>query len=447
MNITRINIDALNAMLTVKVEKSDYESRVEATFREYRRKAQIPGFRPGMAPMGVIKKMYHKSVTADEVLKQVSEGINKYIEDNRLYILGHPIVNENSQPVDFDTQSDFEFTYDIALAPEVQLNIGKNTKIPYYTVAVTDDDVRKRISAYQTYQGKMIAAEKIEKDFLVRVDLTQGKENGHAVENALLALKVIPEAERQALLGLSVGDAVEVNIREMLANDLDCAACLKVTKGQLATIDPIFTLTVREITRIEPAKIDQNFFDELYGKDVVTSEEAFFERVKNELHSEILGKSEYRFASDIREALMKNAALELPEAFLKRWLLLTSDEKITEELMEERFPPIAEKLCWQLIKEHILQQENITVSEEDLLHVARRTVLRRLAMFGPNNISEERLNEFAHTMINNSDERKRFFEHATTTHVMEYVRNIVTVEEKKVSNEELRSLADTAELA
>jgi trigger factor len=440
MNIARVNTDALNAMLTVKVEKSDYESKVEATLRDYRRKAQIPGFRPGMVPMGVIKKVYHKSAIADEVLKQASEGITKYIEDNQLHILGQPLPNENSQPVDFDTQSDFEFTYDVALAPEVRLNISKNIKIPYYTVAVTDDEVRERINAYQTYYGRTVNAKEVEKNALVRVNLVQGKENGHSVEAALLSLKVIPEAEQQALLGLYVGETVEVNVRKMLVNDIDCAAFLKVSKEQLATIDPVFTLTVKEITSVEPAVLNQKFFDDLYGKDAITSKEAFTERVKNDLRNELLDESEHLFAINIRSMLIKNAALELPEAFLKRWLLLTSEGKFTAQQLEVDFPSFAEGLRWQLIEEHIIRQENIEISEEDLLLAAKKTVLHRLAMLGMNNINETRLSEFAHTMLNNPDDRKRLTEHAAQCRVIDSIRNAITVEQKELSHEQLKEL-------
>ncbi|MDR3188231.1 MAG: trigger factor [Prevotellaceae bacterium] len=441
MNIARADIDALNAMLTVKVEKADYETGVEATLRDYRRKAQIPGFRPGMVPMGVIKKMYQKSITADEVFKKVSEGISQYIKDNQLHVLGEPLPNKDTQSIDFDTQTDFEFTYDVALAPAVQLNISKQITVPYYTVSVTDDEVQQRINAYRRYYGKMVPLEKIEKNALVRVDLTQHKENAHSVKAALLSLMVIPEAEQETLLGLAVGNTVEVNVRKLLTNDADCAAFLSVTKERLATIDPVFTLTIGEITSVELAEISQSFFDDLYGKDVVTSEEAFADRVKSELHSEAAGKSERRFAADVRSTLMERASLKLPEAFLKRWLLLTSDGKMTEDEVEKDFPSLADSLRWQLITEHILKQENIEVTEDDLLTVAKQTVLQRLTMYyGTNNISEDRLTEFARAMLNRSEERDSLAKHAAQHQVIAYIRGAVTVEQKEVSHEQLKGM-------
>lgn len=445
MNIARVNIDALNARLTVKVEKPDYESQVEHTLRDYRRKAQIPGFRPGMVPMGVVKKMYQKAVTADEVLKQVAAGIAKYIEDNRLSTLGKPLPSEDLQSTEFDAQSEFEFTFDIALAPKVQLKISKSIKIPYYTAAITDDMVQQRINKYRSYYGKMASSTKIEENSLVRVDLAQNKENGHTVQAALLSIKQIPDAEQQALLlGLAAGETVEVNVRKMLTNDADCAGFLNVAKEKLATIDPVFTLTITEIKHIEPAELDQYFFDNICGKDVINSAEAFAEKVKEDLRKAIAERSESRFAVDVRSTLLNLATLELPEPFLKRWLLEREDNKeTTKEEVEKIFPTFAEDLRWQLIENFILSEENIDVKEEDMLLAAKKTVLRRLAIYGINNMSEDRLTEFAHTLLNRPEDHKNILVCAIEHLVIEYMRNTVTVERKEVTIEELNSLDAT----
>jgi trigger factor len=444
MNISRVNIDALNATLTAIVEKPDYESKVEATLRDYRRKAQMPGFRPGMVPMGVIKKMYQKTITAEEVFNQVSTGIAKYIEENRLNILGSPLPSKDTPPLDFDTQSEFEFLYDVALAPKVQLKISKDLKIPRYTIAITDDDVQKRIDRYRIYYGKMATAEKIEKDSLVRVDLAQRQETGHTVKGALLSIKLIPAADQQALLlGLSVGETVEVNIRKMLTNDTDCAAFLNITKEQLETIDPVFTLTIKDISHTALAEIDQTLFDNIYGKDVVTSEEAFVERVKSEIHNKIVEECEYRFALDVRHTLMSNATVELPEAFLKRWLLATSEKKTTEEEVEKAFPSFAEKLRWELIEDFIRKKGNLVLQEQDLLPVAQKVIAQRFATLGMNNISEERLEDFAYTLLSRPEDRKLIVESAAEHLVVEYIRNVVTIEQKEVTHEELNSLLAT----
>ncbi|MDR3366935.1 MAG: hypothetical protein LBO71_08225, partial [Prevotellaceae bacterium] len=221
---------------------------------------------------------------------------------------------------------------------------------------------------------------------------------------------------------------------------VDCAAFLRVSKKQLEAIDPVFTLTIKEIMHVEPAEINQNFFDELYGKDAVTSEDVFAEKVRDEINNEMASKSEHRFVTDVRNLLLQRAALELPEVFLKRWLLLTSEGKLTKEELEKEFPAFAENLRWQLIEEHILKEGNIELKEEDLLFVARQMVLRRLAMYGVNNMIEERLTEFARTMLNRSEDRSTIAKLAAEHRVIEYVRDTVTVEKKEVSHEHLKSL-------
>ncbi|MDR0415418.1 MAG: trigger factor [Prevotellaceae bacterium] len=447
MNIVRENIDALNVTLTVKVEKADYESNVESTLRTYRRKAQVPGFRPGMVPLGMIKKMYLKSAVANEVFKQMSDGINSYIRDNNLNILGEPLPGKNHPAIDIDTQSDFEFIYDVALAPEVHLTVDSSFQIPCYTIAVTDEDVQHRIDYFRAYYGKSVSAERIEKDFLVIADLAQDGQNGINVERAMLSLKVIPEAEQQTLIGLSVDDSVEVNVRNMFVNDTDCAALLRIPKAQLEEINPVFTVTVREITNMQQAEVNQEFFDAVYGKDVVTTEEEFADKIKSDLSRELANKSEHRFALDVRSVLIEKAAIELPEAFLKRWLLQTTEEDeerkgtLTEESIEADYPHFADTLRWQLVSKHIVQQQNIEVTEDDLLTIAKKTLLQRLAMYyGINTINEDRLTEFAQNSLNDPDERKRIIEQALESRVIEYARQAATIELKEVSNEQFNKL-------
>ncbi|MDR1415833.1 MAG: trigger factor [Prevotellaceae bacterium] len=441
MNIVKENIDALNAVLTVTVEKVDYESKVEAKLRDYRRKVQMPGFRPGMVPMGLIKKMYQNPTAADEIFKLVSDLVGNYINDNHLYTVGRPIPSGELPSIDLSVQTDFEFKYEIGLAPKVNLTVSSEIKIPYYTITIPDEDVQARIDAYRRYYGKTVSAEQIGSDDLVIVDLAQSGEKGLTVEKAMLSLKVIPEAEQQALLGLSVGASVEADVRKMLTNDVDCAAFLKIPTEQLAEVDPVFTITIKEITRVEPSEINQEFFDSVYGKDVITSEEEFVSRIKSDMGSELANKSNRRFRVDVRNTLLQEVTLELPEVFLKRWLAYSSDGKMTEEEAEKEFPHIAGILRWNLIKEHILQQQNIEVTEEALLDTAKKVVLERLAMYGIGSMNEERLTEFAQSTLERSnEERNQIVDYTIETLAVEYIRNTATIEHKEVSNKQFNEI-------
>jgi trigger factor len=440
MNIVRENIDALNAVLTVKIEKTDYEEKVASTLKDYRRKAQVPGFRPGMVPMGMVQKMYGKSILVDEVFKQMSDALNKYIAENQLRTLGEPLPNENTKPIDFDTQTEFEFSYDLALAPEVNLSIDKSIKIPYYTISVTDEEKQKRMEGYLRYYGKMVNVNQIGIDDIATVDVTQSKEGGHTAENAMLSLKVIPEAKQKKLLGLSVGASLELDVRKLLTNDADCAAFLKVTKEQLLTLDPVFTITVKEVKRMEPAEINQELFDKVYGEGTITSETEFRAKIEAEIRTQLADESDYRFLIDTRKKLVDKTKLALPEAFLKRWLLMTSDGKMSEEQVEKEFPRFAEDLRWQLVKGHLLKQQSLEVKEEDMLDFAKKMALQQFAMYGLSNMPDEHLVSFARNILERPEERKRTAERAAENKVLDYIKSAATLEQKEITGEAFNKL-------
>ena len=441
MNIVRENADALTATLTVKIEKSDYEEKVANTLKDYRRKAQVPGFRPGMTPMGMVQKMYGKSVLVDEVFKLMSDAVNTYIQENQLRILGEPLPSESTKPMDFDAQTEFEFSYDMALAPEVSLTVDKSIKIPYYTISVAEAEKQQRIDGYLRYYGKMEGADKVEADDLVTVDAAQSKEGGHSAENALLSLKVIPEAEQKKLLGLEAGSRVEVDVRKMLTNDADCAAFLKLTKEQLLALsDTTFTLTVKEIKRLKPAEVNQELFDKVYGKDIVASEAEFRAKVEAEIRAQLADESDYRFLIDARKKLVEKAKLELPEAFLKRWLLMTSEGKMSAEEVEKEFPRFADDLRWQLVEGHLLKQQNLEVQEDDLLSFAKKTAAQQFAMYGLGNMPDENLVSFARKMLERPEERKRIAARVAESMVLSYVKSVAALEKKEVSGEAFSKL-------
>ncbi len=440
MNIVRENVDALNAVLTVKIEKADYEEKVANTLKDYRRKAQVPGFRPGMVPMGMVQKMYGKSILVDEVFKQMSDSINKYIQENQIRTLGEPLPSEKTKTIDFDTQTEFEFSYDLAMAPEVNLTVDKSIKIPYYTISVTEEEKQKRIDGYLRYYGKMVSSDKVGIDDLVTVDAVQNKEGGHAVESATLSLKVMSEAKQKKLLGLGVGSTIELDVRKMLTNDADCAAFLKVTKEQLFTLAPMFTITVKEIKRMESAEINQELFDKVYGEGTVTSETEFRAKVEAEIRTQLADESDYRFLIDTRSKLVDKTKLELPEAFLKRWLLVTSDGKMTEEQVEKEFPRFAEDLRWQLVEGHILKQQNLEIKEEDMLDFAKKMALQQFAMYGLSNMPDEHLMNFARNILERPEERKRIADRAAEAKVLDYIKGVATLDQKEVTGEAFQKL-------
>ncbi|MGL4955559.1 MAG: trigger factor [Bacteroidales bacterium] len=440
MNIERKNMDALNAVLTVKIEKADYQEKVANTLKEHRRKMQMPGFRPGMVPMGMVKKMYGKSVLVDEVLKLMSEAANKYIQDNNIRTLGEPLPSEKAASIDFDTQTDFEFTYDMAIAPELDLTISSSIKLPLYTIEISEEEKKKRINGYLRHFGKMSNVNNIELEDLVVVDAKQEKEGGHTVENVSLSLKVMPEKKQKKLLGLTIGSTLELDIRKTLTNDADCAAFLKVTKEELEKLDPKFTITVKEIRRMEPAEINQELFDKVYGEGTVHSEAEFTDKIVEEIRTQLAEESDYRFSIDARKKLLEKTKLKLPEKFLKRWMLVTSEGKVTEAQVTEEYPKFAENLCWQLIIGHLLKQQNMEVVEDDLLELSKKMAAQQFAMYGMHNMPEEHLLNFAKRNLERPEDRRRVAEQAAEQKIVAYIKANAKLEEKKITTEKFNQL-------
>jgi trigger factor len=444
MNITKNNIDALNATLTLKIDKSDYEENVSKVLREYRRKAQIPGFRPGNVPMGMVQKMYGKSVLADEVFKLMDKGIGDYLRDNKVQILGSPIPNEQTPAVDFDTQSEYEFVYDLALIPEVKLELSQKIKIPYYNIKITEEDKQQQKGAYLQSRGQRVKMDTVEgEDVLLRVNVSQAAENGVKVEDGLIITKTIPAEQTQKLQGLKAGENITLNIREVLTNDTDCAAFLHLKKEELEGIDPVVTLSINEISRMQPAELNQEFFDKMYGTGVVTTEADFDARVEAEMREQFLHTSNFLFFEDTHKKLLELANLDLPEATLKRWLKLSSSkdkEKFTDEQLEKEASAFFDNLRWSLITEHIAKQNDIKVEEKDVLEYSKNTVRNQFVMYGITNAPEEEVTKYAADLLGDDKHRSQCAERILEDKVLATVKTLVKIDNKEMSKEDIKKL-------
>ncbi|GHT14939.1 trigger factor [Bacteroidia bacterium] len=444
MNVTQNNIDALNATLTLKIEKADYEENVSKSLKDYRRKAQMPGFRPGNVPMGMIQKMYGKSLLVDEVFKLVDKGINDYLQEQKLHILGSPIPNEQTPKVDFDTQDAYEFVYDIALPPQVKLELSGKVKIPYYTIKITNEDKQQRKDATLQYFGKMEQQDVVEADDLLRVDVAQEGEEGIKVAGAMLSTKTIAAAQVAKLKGLKVGENITLNIRELLDNDVDCAAFLHLKTEQLPNINPVVTLTIKEVSRMQPAEMNQEFFDKAFGKDVVTNEAEFLAKVETEISEQFARTSDYLFKIDVRKKLLELAHVELPENTLKRWLQLSSasdeKQKLTDEQLEKELPAFFEGLRWSLVQENIAKQNNIQIEESDILESSKSAVRQQFAMYGITNPPDEEVEKYAKNLLQDNKHRSRAAEQILEDKVVDVVKTIVKLDTQEVSKEKVEQL-------
>ena len=447
MNVDKQVIDSVNAVVKIQLLKADYQEKVEKNLKNYRKKANVPGFRPGMVPAGLIQKMYGKSVLAEAVQDAVSEALYNYIRDNKLNILGEPLPSESQAMVDFDTQEDFDFAFDIALSPELDFTLTKKDSIPYYTITVTEEMVAEQAKSMAARNGSYVKAEATEeadviKGLLIEVqpDGTIGLE-GISVEDAVLTPKYFKNDEEKAkLIGLGVGDTVVFNPAKAYDHtETELASLLKVPKEVAKTVSTDFTFEVKEITRYQEGEVNQVLFDQLYGEGNVTSEEAFKAKIREQLEAQFVPESDYRFMVDAEKALLKKAAdVAFPVDFLKRWMLET--QKRTADSIDEEMPKMIEDLKWHLIKEKIVKDNNLTVSEEELLETAKKITRAQFAQYGMMNVPEDLLNGYAADMLKKEESKRNIIDQSMSAVVAGFLKGAVKIADKKISVEDFNKL-------
>ena len=444
MNIVRNDIDALNATVTVQVSKADYAEKVEKTLKEYKRKANIPGFRPGMVPVGLLKKMYGKSILAEEVNKVMSDSLNNYLKENNVNLLGELLPNETDQkPIDFDTQEEFEFVFDMAVAPDFDVTLSQKDKIDYYDIAVDDKMIDDQVKNHQGRMGKQVQVEEVAEKDMVKGTVAEVSDSETAIkiENAVIMPSYIKdEAQQAAFIGKKVGDVITFNPSKAYTSEAEIASLLKISKEAAKDVTGDFTFTITEITRFEEHALDQELFDMIYGKDTVTTEEEFRTKVSAEIKEILDENSFYRFSDDARVALIKKLdGIAFPEAFLKRWVLATN-EKVTAEQVEAEFPQMLDALKWQLIRNKIATTNEVKVEMEDVEAYAQKVLKAQYAQYGITNFPDDLLAEYAKESLKKEGTAEKYFEHVLENKVTEIVKGAVKLNTKAVSLDEFNQL-------
>lgn len=452
MNVSQTNIDKVNATITVSVDKVDYQEKVEKTLKDFRKRANIPGFRPGNVPLGMIKKMYGKSILADEINKLVGEALYKYIQENQLNILGEPLPNTEQQTIDFAKEENFSFVFDIALAPEVSLAFGKEDKITYYTIDVNDELVERQIQSYKQNYGKY---ETLENEAAKDTDLLKGvicelegespKENGIHVESGVLMPSYMKDKEEQAkFIGAKVGDKIIFNPGKAYeGNEAEIASFLQIEKDKISSLSPEFSFEIKEVTRYQEAELNQELFNKVFGEGSVSSEAEFKDKVKTLIQTQFAPDSDYKFLLDARSLLEhKVGKLELPEAFLKRWLLTSNKDK-TQEIVDQEYPSIEKDLTFHLIKEQIIKANNLKVEEADIQEIAKQAARAQFAQYGMMSLPDQMLENYAQELLKNKESARNLADKAMETKIVEVLKKDLQVEEKTVSLEEFKQLFET----
>ena len=453
MNTSLTNVDSVNAIIQLSINKADYQEKVEKSLKTFRQKANIPGFRQGHVPMGMVKKMYGKSILAEEVNKLVGENLYKYIQDNKLNVLGEPLPNEEKQqPVDFETEGDYEFFFDIALAPEVKLELSKKDKIDYYKIAADEELVDKQIASHKANYGKYetIEADAVETDLLKgeirELENGQPKEGGIFVDNGVLMPSYIKdESEKSKFDNVKVGDVIILNPGKAYnGNEAEIASFLHIEKNQVATIAAEFSFTMKEITRYKEAELDQELFDKVLGEGTVTTAEEFRAKVKETILEQFTPESDYKFLIDARKLLEKKAGdLEFPEAFLKRWLLVSGKDK-TKESVEADYPKIIEDLKFHLIKEQIVKENELKVEEEDVKAIARKATKAQFAQYGMMSLPDDILDNYSSEMLKNQETVRNLVDRAMEDKITAYLKLTLGVNEKEISLDDFKKFFEEA---
>jgi trigger factor len=450
MNITKENIDELNAIINVSIEKNDYEATVNDVLRDYRKKANMPGFRPGKVPAGLIKKMYGKAILADEVNKLLSKGLSEYIVDEKLNILGDPLPNDEKQePVNWDTAENFNFFFDIGLAPEVEIKLDKRNKYPYFTISADDETVQKQIDAYAGRFGENETVEAIEEKDTVRGDFVQLDAEGNEMEDGIKAEKVIiaidlmkDEATQKEFIGKKKDDVIIFDPVKTFENKHEVGHMLNISHEEAEKLEGIFKFTVIEVLRFKKAELNEELFKKVLGDDtVIKTEEEFRAQVKADIEKNLKYSSEYKFALDARNTLVEKTKMELPDSFLKRWLTATNKE-LTQEQIEKDYDNFVTDLKWQLIKDKLIRENEIDIKEEDIKDAAREMARMQFLQYGMNNVPEEYLENYAGEILKNEEERSKIFSREQENKILGVIKSKVNVDIKEVSREEFDKLLE-----
>jgi len=450
MNITRENIDELNAILTVSIEKNDYEANVNDVLKNYRKKANMPGFRPGMVPAGLIKKMYGKAALAEEVNKILSKSLTDYIVSENLNVLGEPLPNdEKQQTIDWDNQSDFSFVFDVAMAPAFDVKLENLAALPYYNIVADDETIEKQLDAYASRLGQNTVVESVEEKDTVRGTFVQLNEDGSELEGGIVAEKVViaidlmkDEETKTSFMGKKAGDVVVFDPIKAYDNRHEVSHLLNISHEAAETLSGNFSFAIIEVLRFEKAELNQDLFSKIYGEDsgIATIEE-FKAKVKAEIEENFGYSSNYKFALDSRDNLLKAVPFELPQAFLKRWIKATN-EKMTDEQIDGDFDNFMVDLKWQLIKDKIVKDNNLKITEDDVYALAKEMAVMQFRQYGLNNVGEEHIENYANHMLKNEEERRKLVARKMEDVIVATIKEKVSLDVKEIAYDEFNKMLE-----
>lgn len=448
MKISFENPDKVNGLLTLTVEEADYKENVEKTLKNYRKKANVPGFRPGMAPMGMIKRQFGTTVKVDEINKLLGDQIYKYVKDNNIQMLGEPLPSDKQEPVDMEKEAPYTFMFDIAVAPEFKAELTGDDTIDYYTITVDDKIVDQQIDMFASRAGHYDKVEDYQANDMLKGDIRELDENGNTkeggitVEGAVLMPEYIKVEDQKKLFdGAKLGDIITFNPKKAYPeSDIEVASLLKLKKEDVADLTADFSFQITEISRYVKAEVNQELFDQVYGKDVIKDEKDFREKIAEGLKAQFAVDSDFKFIQDVRKYLEnKVGALTYPDALLKRIMLNNNKDK-GEEFVEKNYEQSIKELTWHLIKEQLVKANGVKIEDADIEDTAKEAAKAQFAQYGMNNIPEEYIENYAKDMLKKKEYIDSFVDRSIDRKLTEILKNVVKLENKTATLEEFNKM-------
>ena len=432
MNITKEQIDELNAVVKVAVTKDDYQDKVETILKDYRKQANIPGFRKGQVPMGLIKKQYGKAVLVDEVNKLLQDNLNKYLTEEKLDVLGNPLPKQRDN-FNWDSEN-FDFEFELGLAPSFEVELKSKKAITHYKIVADDKMINEQVERIQKQYGKLVNKSEIsKKDEVVGVFKNEAEEIENKATIEISALK--GKKAIDALTGKKVGETVTLNTKDLFKETQELASTLGISAEKAEDLKADVTFTIEEINEREPAKLDQELFDKLFGKDVIKSTEELKARIKEDSEQQFAQQSDQKLLNDVTENFIENTKFDLPTGFLKKWIQLTGEKVLSDEEAAAEYEKSEKGLRYQLIEGKIIQENKLQVQFDELKEFSKGFIKSQMAQFGQLNPAEEELDNIAARVLSNQDEVKRLSEQLMSQKLLNLYKEKANLKSKEVTYE------------
>jgi len=448
MNITLNKKDSVNATITIEVEKADYANEVDNSLKDLRKNAVFPGFRKGMIPPELLRQKYGKAILIEEINKLLTKNLDNYIKDNNLPVLGEPLPAEEQAPLDFDTQENFAFIFDIGLSPTIDIRLTKEDKMPYYLIQATDDMILKQIEQVKAQHGDYIKVEELEDIDVAKGKLIELGENGEPKEDAitnesavLMPMYMKDEEEKVKFHNAKLHSTIIFNPSKAYAGiEVELASFLNINKDLVKDHTGDFSFEINEITRYKEAEINQDLFDKVFEPGTVQSEEMFREKIKERLTQQMSPESDYKFILDAKNLLLEKASdIQLPDALLKRWLLESNSKQTPESLVED-YPKIAEDLKFHLIQNHLNEENGITAEESEIEEYAQKTTRNQFAQYGMFDIPDDLLENYSREMLKKKETYHSLRDKVLEDKLIKVLKEQATLEPQNITLEDFKKL-------